>query len=151
MIAKNLRCSRATPTESTYCSFAGDFSAHRAVKTVGAPILLRDAKRTWRRRRFYCATRRELGGGAKSTARREEKLAMPTIFSSIATTSPKNSSYGFYSRAIYTLWGQSKGPNERRTHDEDKSITERRRCAPGFCGVGCDGVIRKVRATRCHQ
>src|ERR1051326_346887 len=79
MIAKNLRCSRATPTESTYCSFAGDFSAHRAVKTVGAPILLRDAKRTWRRRRFYCATRRELGEGADFTTRREENSAKAPI------------------------------------------------------------------------
>src|ERR1051326_5048666 len=79
MIAKNLRCSRATPTESTYCSFAGDFSAHRAVKTVGAPILVRDAKRTWRRRRFYCATRRELGEGADFTTRREENLAKAPI------------------------------------------------------------------------
>src|ERR1051326_9167087 len=49
-----------------------DFTARREENLAKAPILLRDAKRTWRRRRFYCATRRELGEGADFTERREE-------------------------------------------------------------------------------
>src|ERR1051326_5521097 len=38
-----------------------DFTARREENLAKAPILLRDAKRTRRRREVYCATRREIG------------------------------------------------------------------------------------------
>src|ERR1051326_6159863 len=99
---------------------------------ISSTPLLRDARRNWRRRGFYYATRGEIGEGADSTTRREEKSAKAAIllrdakrnrrrrrvyyatrreigdamiFSSVSTTDRKNSSSGFYSRAIYTLWG----------------------------------------------
>src|SRR2546428_157781 len=46
------------------------------------------------------------------------------------------------------VWAQLNGPNERRTSNEDKSVTERRRCSRDSCGIDRDSVGRTAGATR---